>query len=174
MSLSDSSICTGPQSRQISDTCYFLSQHAGLSWAAASQQCQSQGGELATVDNDLLQLALRNWIAATFRDQNKKVWVGAYKNGWYWMAGERWSGVKMKITVLNCYLAVHCPNVMWCNGYFLSDNVTLGRMYIEWICYSSLVCSLDFVSYHHTLSVPIPELVGGSYQRWIANTYSGW
>ena len=31
-------------------------------------------------------------------------------------------------------------------------------MYIEWICYSSLVCSLDFVAYHHTVFFPLTPL----------------
>ena len=47
-----------------------------------------------------------------------------------------------------------------------------GRMYyIEWTCFSSLVCSPDFVG--HIGSMPILVLAGGSYQHWITNTYSG-
>ena len=42
----------------------------------------------------------------------------------------------------------------------LTEECTLNEF-----CYSSLVCSLDFVGYHHTLSVPIPVLVGGSYEE---------
>ena len=40
----------------------------------------------------------------------------------------------------------------------LTEECTLNEFVIQaW-------CSLDFVGYHHTLSVPIPVLVGGSYQ----------
>ena len=83
----------------------------------------------------------------------------------------------MRCDAMRCD-AMRC-DVMWCNVMDTSlvtmslteeCNVMEESMELTEECnvhWINLVCSLDFVGYHHTRSVPIPVLVGGSYQRWI-------
>lgn len=87
----DSSSCAGMANcRQLSSLYYLISagSFSPTSWSDASRICQGMRGELASVESATLQLALLYYLTGVYGGAARKVWVGAYKGGWTWLAGQ--------------------------------------------------------------------------------------
>lgn len=79
--------CSGTGYQPLSNLCYYVSNGQSVNWTSASQFCQTLGGELATVDSNTLRQAIVYWFSSVFSDRNKRIWIGAFRGGWYWFAG---------------------------------------------------------------------------------------
>ena len=135
-------------------------------WSKAEEICRDQGGHLASITSEALQLAITAEFQTKLEAQTQ-MWIGGidqYKDGqWKWTDCSKWDYEK---AMINNKPGEHCLQILRTGGDWDKDVCTNEHYYLcsQKLCSGEIktpyhIC-ITFISASHSLSGPESSLLG--------------